>query len=57
MASYLFKLSIKALAKRLACCGVSSILDLTLAFGTPGNNFIKSITNSLLECVMMARLE
>ena len=35
--------------KLLACCGVSTILDLTFALGRFGINLMKSITNSLLE--------
>lgn len=57
MLSYLFKLSINAFASLLACCGVKIILDFTRALGTPGSNFMKSIINSLFECVIIAKLE
>ena len=48
--------SASAFIKRLACMGVNMILDFTLLLGVLGITFTKSITNSALLCVMMARL-
>ena len=55
--SNLETLSLKAFKRRLACCGVSTILDFTLAFGTPGIILMKSKTNSEGEWLIIARLE
>src|SRR5690606_39808931 len=49
-------LSCKAPSSLLACSGVRTILDFTLALGTPGIIRIKSRTNSVFEWVMIARL-
>src|SRR5258706_5710003 len=56
-ASYFSIFSFKANNSLLACSGVITILDFTLALGAPGISRIKSITNSLFECAIIARLE
>ena len=48
--------SCRAFMNRLACMGVKITLDLTLLLGVPGMILTKSITNSALLWVMMARL-
>src|SRR5690606_475905 len=55
--SYFSILSCKALIKRLACSGVSTIRDFTRVFGTPGIMRRKSTTNSVFEWVIIAKLE
>ena len=55
--SYFTIFSCKAPSRRFACSGFMMTLLLTVGFGTPGNKEAKSIINSELECVIIAKLE